>query len=237
MPAETPRHGAGSSKPLPKGISEGRPLVQEWNAAWALHTLVAQRKSCEMSEPTPSRPVRFRTGGLSQRKPTRFHWAPDPQSRADLARELELLALHRLEFSGQIDPGGRDEFRLQGSLKAAVDQACIVTLAPVSTEIREAITRRYVAGLAAPEGEEAEMPEDDTVEPMPEVLDLAEIAVEALMLALPLYPRAAGAEFGETTHIPAGATPIAEPETKPFAGLAALAERLKSTPKDGNGGE
>ena len=51
-----------------------------------------------------------------------------------------------------------------------------------------------------PDGDEVEMPEDDTVEPMPEVIDLAEVAAEALALALPLYPRAPGADFGQAVH-------------------------------------
>jgi hypothetical protein len=32
MPAKNADTDAGSSKPLAKGITEGRPLVQEWNA-------------------------------------------------------------------------------------------------------------------------------------------------------------------------------------------------------------
>jgi uncharacterized metal-binding protein YceD (DUF177 family) len=187
-----------------------------------------------MTEPAPARPTRFRTGGLSQRKPTRFHWTPDAAQRAELARELELLSLHRLEFTGQIDPVGRDEIRLHGTLTAAVDQACIVTLAPVTSQINEAVTRRFVADLPTPQGEEVEMPEDDGLEPMPEVLDLVEIAAETLMLALPLYPRAPGAEFGEKLVAPAGAEPVPEVKDKPFAGLASLADRLKSGPKSGN---
>ncbi len=65
--------------------------------------------------------------------------------------------------------------------------------------IDDTVRRRFVADLGTPEGDESEMPEDDTVEPMPEVIDLAEIAAEALMLALPEYPRAPGAEFGQIT--------------------------------------
>lgn len=189
-----------------------------------------------MTETAAPRPTRFRTGGLSPRKPTRFSWVPQADERAALAKELGLLALYRLEFAGQIEPAGRDEFRLQGQLTAALDQACTVTLAPVPTKISESITRRYIAGLTFPEAEEAEMPEDDSQEPMPDTLDLVEIATEALMLALPLYPRAPGAEFAELTHAPDGATPIEDEPAKPFAGLASLAARLKSGSGNGENG-
>lgn len=181
-----------------------------------------------MPESAVIRPTRFRTGGLSQRKPTRFSWTPDAPARVALAVELDLLALHRLTFEGQIDPVGRDEFRLQGQLVAVVDQACIVTLAPVQTEVRDPVLRRYLAGLVAPETDEAEIPADDSLDPLPEVLDIPEIAVEALMLALPLYPRAIGAEFDAQSHGSAGLSIEQDQPKKPFAGLSALAEQLKS---------
>mgnify|MGYP003461766942 FL=1 len=184
-----------------------------------------------MTDPAPARPTRFRTGGLSQRKPTRFSWVPDGEARRKLAEELGLLALHRLEFTGQIDPVGRDEFRLQAQLTAAVDQACIVTLAPVPAKVDERVQRRYLADPPLPQGEETEIPEDDSLEPLPETLDLIEVATEALMLALPLYPRAEGAEFGAQSLAPKGAEVTPEAPEKPFAGLASLAERLKSGPK------
>lgn len=185
-------------------------------------------------ESAPARPTRFRTGGLSPRKPTHFAYAPDAEARATMAQSLGLLALRRLEFTGQITPDGRDAMVLTASLVAECDQPCSVTLAPVRAKIREDVRRRYVSGLTQPEADEMEMPDDDTVEPMPEVIDLAEVAAEALMLALPLYPRAPGAELGSVIHAPEGVTPLADSDLKPFAGLAALAGRL--TPKPENEG-
>ena len=192
-------------------------------------------KGAQMTDAQPARPTRFRTGGLSPRKPTRFFWSPDGPTRDSLARDLGLLALRRLDFTGQIAPSGRDEMVLTASLTAECDQPCIVTLAPVRSKVTEEVRRRYVAGLETPTGEEMEMPEDDTTEPMPEVIDITEIAVEALMLALPLYPRAPGAELGSVVHAGDGVTPLADSDLKPFAGLAGLAERLGAKPKDDDG--
>jgi uncharacterized metal-binding protein YceD (DUF177 family) len=185
-----------------------------------------------MTDAEPARPTRFRTGGLSQRKPTRFRYEPDAAGRAAMGEELELLGLAFLRFEGELRPVGRDELILTARLEARADQACVVTLAPVPARVDQAVSRRYVADFPTPEGDEMEMPEDDSVEPMPEVIDLADIAAEALALALPEYPRAPGAELGEIVHIPPGATPIVEVESKPFAGLASLAEKLGSKPKD-----
>ncbi|MGL4235139.1 YceD family protein [Tabrizicola sp.] len=188
-----------------------------------------------MTESATPRPSRFRTGGLSPRKPTRFSYRPDAAERAALAAELGLLALHALDLTGEIAPAGRDELVLTAQLKVRADQACIVTLAPVRAEIDEEVRRRYVAGLADPEGDEVEMPEDDSVEPMPEVIDLAEIAAEALALALPLYPRAPGADFGSAVHAAEDVKALTDADLKPFAGLADLAKQLSSKDKSGSG--
>lgn len=188
-----------------------------------------------MTDPATSRPTSFRTGGLSPRKPTRFSYRPDAGDKAALADDLGLIALHRLELTGEIRPAGRDELVLEATLTAVVDQACSVTLAPVPAQVSEPVRRRYVAGLESPDGEEVEMPEDDSVEPMPEVIDLAEIAAEALALALPLYPRAPGAEFAEGLHAAEGVTPLTDADLKPFAGLQGLAAKLAAQGKAESG--
>jgi uncharacterized metal-binding protein YceD (DUF177 family) len=186
-----------------------------------------------MIDAAAPRPTRFRTGGLSPRKPTRFRYEPDADAREVLAREIGLLGLKALVLDGEIRPSGRDELVLSARLVAQADQACVVTLAPVPARIDQTVTRRYVAGMTTPEGDEAEMPEDDSVEPLPEVIDLTEIAAEALALALPEYPRAPGAELGMAVHAAAGVKPITDDDLKPFSGLAGLADRLGGNAKGG----
>lgn len=152
-----------------------------------------------------------------------------------MAADLGLIALHGLELTGEITPNGRDELVLTATLVAKADQACIISLAPVRAEISESLRRRYVAGLTEPEGDEIEMPEDDSLEPMPEVIDLPEVAAEALALALPLYPRAPGAEFVQTLAADEGVTPLTDADLKPFAGLQGLAAALSAKDKLGSG--
>ncbi|MCX7288838.1 MAG: YceD family protein [Rhodobacterales bacterium] len=187
--------------------------------------------------PPPARPTRFRTGGLSPRKPTRFDYVPDAAERERLAQALGLLALRRLDLKGELAPNGRDELVMTARLVADGDQSCVVTLVPVRVRVDEDIRRRYVLGLKVPDGDEVEMPEDDEVEPLPEMIDLAEVAAEALALALPLYPRAPGAELGTVVHAATGIAAMTDDDLKPFAGLAALAGKL-ATPRDpeGDGG-
>jgi uncharacterized metal-binding protein YceD (DUF177 family) len=194
-------------------------------------------ESLMMTDPSTPRPTRFRTGGLSPRKPTRFSYHLDAAARAALAGDLGLLALHSLDLTGEITPAGRDELVLTARLTANADQACVVTLAPVRAELDEPIRRSYVAGLADPEGDEVEMPDDDGREPMPEVIDMAEIAAEALALALPLYPRAPGAEFGSAQHAAKGVNALTDADLKPFAGLAGLAAQFSAKDKSGGDNE
>jgi uncharacterized metal-binding protein YceD (DUF177 family) len=178
-----------------------------------------------MTDASPRNPIRFRSGSLSPRKPTRFAYEADAAALAALAADLGLVNLRALALQGEITPAGRDEMVLTARLTARADQACVVTLAPVPARIDEAIRRRFVADLPEPGGDEVEMPEDDSLEPMPEVIDLAAIAAEALALALPPYPRAPGAELGSVLHAGAGVAPLTDSDLKPFAGLAALARK------------
>lgn len=216
-----------------------RPLFKEGTShVRGFDPILRPVRGQRMTESVVPRSHRLRTGGLSPRKPTRFDLKADADQRTALAMELGLLALPHLRLTGEIQPKGRDEMRLTARLKAEAVQPCVVTLAPVPTWIDEDLHRRYVAGLTEPEGDEVEIPEDDAEEPMPEEIDLLALAAEALALALPLYPRAPGAELGELVVAPEGAAPLTEAALKPFAGLAGLAERLAkpADPGDGSGG-
>jgi uncharacterized metal-binding protein YceD (DUF177 family) len=185
-----------------------------------------------MPDPLPvSLPLR--TGGLSSRKPTQFNLAPDAAERGVIAALVGATHVAGLSFKGAVKPVGRADFVLEGTLRAKVTQACVVTLDPVVTEIEQTVTRRYLADFTEPEGDEAEMPEDDTTEPLGDVIDPAAVMVEALALALPDYPRAPGAELAETVHAGPGIAPLRDSDLRPFAGLASLAQRLsKGEPGD-----
>ncbi|VDC31565.1 DUF177 domain-containing protein [Pseudogemmobacter humi] len=191
------------------------------------------------NRPAPDAP-RFRAGALSHRKPTRFAWAPDAAARAALARALDLPAIRALSFKGEILPEGRSDFRLSAELVADVVQSCVISLAPVPARIVEQVGRRFLSEWSEPEGEEVEMPEDDSMDPLPEVIDIAAIAAETLALALPPYPRAAGAELGEAVFAAPGETPIRDEDLKPFAGLASLlkkGEKPGGDPEDDPGAQ
>ena len=170
--------------------------------------------------PLPSLP--FKVAAIAGRNATHVKFAPTAAARAAIAADLGLLSLPQLLFDGEIRPAGKRDLILTGRLTALAIQPCSVTLEPVKTRVDEAVTRKYLADYVVADGEEVEIPEDDTQEPMGEVIDAAAVAMEALALALPLYPRAPGVELGEVGVAPEGAEPLRDADLKPFAGLAAL---------------
>lgn len=172
----------------------------------------------------------MRVGALSGRKPTRFRFLPTSDERGLIAKSLNLINLPSLEMVGEIRPEGRGDYTLEAKLTAHAVQACSITLAPVQARVSESFVRRYLAQFEYPDADEYEIPEDDTTEPLPEVIDLTLVATEALALALPLYPRAEGASLGAKVFAPPGAEPLTDDVLKPFAGLAGLASALKKDP-------
>lgn len=172
----------------------------------------------------------LRLSDLSDSRSHTFKIEPDTAQMAEMRTALDLLGLKKVRFEGTLSPVGKRDWKLDATLGATVSQPCVVTLAPVSTRIDTAVTRLYLSTFKDPaqsDGEEeVEMPEDDTVEPIPAALVLADVATEALALALPEYPRAQGAEVSVTQFAAPGTEAMTDEDTKPFAGLKALRDKL-----------
>ena len=171
----------------------------------------------------------IRVSDLSPRKPHRFERVPDPAELLSLAERLDLLALRKLRFKGELSAHGKHDWRLEGRLGATVIQPCVLTLEPVTTRIEEKVVRTFLKSWP-PEtetGDEVEMPEDETIDPLPAELDLNDILEEALALAIPVYPRAEGAEAVDTLVAPPGAGPLTDEAVRPFAGLSELKKKLE----------
>ncbi|WP_417721277.1 YceD family protein [Salipiger sp.] len=169
--------------------------------------------------------TRYRVAALKSGTPTPFDLRPDAEVCAAIAQDLDLLGLRKLRFAGQIAPEGREGWRIDASLGATVVQACVATLAPVTTRIEEPVARSFLPEerLNEPgDGTEIETPEDD-VEALPDVIDLREILTEALSLALPPYPRSPDAPEPEA---PPPAADEAGERPNPFAALAGLRDKL-----------
>ena len=176
--------------------------------------------------PEFSRPVRITDLGGEG---TTVSQKADSTERAALARRFGVAAVGRMSYEAQIRPSG-DGWRVTGLARARVTQPCVVTLEEIAQEIEEPFARTFLPGVEpAGIGDIAPDEAEDPPEPLGTRLDPAEMASEAVALAIDPYPRAPGASFqgvGEARPEPdeeeeAGAT------RRPFSALAALRERME----------
>ena len=152
-----------------------------------------------------------------------FDVSASPEECAALARLLGAQAVRKLRFHGRIAPAPDGAWRLTGELGATVVQTCVVTLEPVTTRVDAPVRRLFAPHAVASVDIDFESEDDDEAEPLGDAIDLGLVAIEALALALPPYPRAEGAELGELARsAPPGVAPITDGDLRPFAALAAL---------------
>ncbi len=169
--------------------------------------------------PEFSRPVRIDTLGAGDRT---IAITADPAECAALAGRFGLLSLESLSAEAVLRREG-DVVLAEGRIRAAVEQACVASGAPVPAAIDEAFTLRFV-----PEGEEVEEieldAEDfDTIGYEGAAIDLGEAVAETLALSLDPFPRSPDSD---AVLKAAGVLSEDEVETGPFAALKALKDKL-----------
>lgn len=146
-----------------------------------------------------------------------------------MADFLGILKVSDLRAEFRINRWRSRGLKLQGTLDARVEQACVVTLDPVDSTIHATFERRFLpADMIDPDGDAEEVfvdPEgEDPPEPLTHELDLGEIVAEELALNLDPYPRKPGISFEEKPEAPP------EPKANPFAKLARLKPKLPPKP-------
>ncbi|MEZ5864911.1 MAG: DUF177 domain-containing protein [Geminicoccaceae bacterium] len=171
-------------------------------------------------------------GELPERDGRPFAIAADPEECRRVALRLELVALTSLTFGGRLEHGPRPGVLiLRGRLEADATQRCVVTLEPVAAHLDVEIERYFVLGPEAAVEEILISPDDEEPEPLDgSWLDLGEIAVEELALALDPYPRAADADARlEAQRAAMGGDAGTDAAGSAFAALAALRDRRKES--------
>ena len=143
-------------------------------------------------------------------------------ARQEIATFLEVSEIPRLEvnLTALTFRGG---VRVSGRLKAAVVQPCVVTFVPVRQEIDEPVDRIFLPGretaTTAPGKAEVfvDPEEDDTPDYFEgHEVDLSDLILESLALAIDPYPRAPDASLEDVLP------PDDDTSLSPFAGLESL---------------
>jgi len=149
-----------------------------------------------------------------------------------IADILSAVSVEKMRISGALIPTGAKDWDLKATVGASVVQTCVVTLQPVRTRIDVPVTLSYVADYCTDsEDSVTEMTVDETIEPLENEIDLATIAIEAVALALPDYPRAPNARLETHVFSAPCTTPMSDMDAKPFASLAKLKDKLSKEDK------
>jgi uncharacterized metal-binding protein YceD (DUF177 family) len=117
------------------------------------------------------------------------------EEREALARDFKLPAIASLTGEYRIT-GSAKGVHVNGTVKAAITQTCVVTLDPFDSEVEEQVE----VDFAEPQGMPAEPPtEMHEYEPPDEIvnghIDLGALTAEFLALGLDPYPRKPGVDF------------------------------------------
>jgi uncharacterized metal-binding protein YceD (DUF177 family) len=182
--------------------------------------------------PVPSQPEPLVSAIISLRDLSKagghsFDITPDDTVRAAIAQELGMLKLRKLRFQGELTAAGKSDWQLKAKFGATVEQACVITSETVVTRIDVPVARLYLSDFQTPNPSgEAEFDGQDEIEALEAQIDLGAVMLESLALNLPDYPRIEGAELRESQFSPPGIKPFEDTETKPFASLAALRDKL-----------
>ncbi|MEM9854521.1 MAG: DUF177 domain-containing protein [Pseudomonadota bacterium] len=155
-----------------------------------------------------------------------FTWAPERDDLERLAADLGILEVRKARAEIELRPQAKRDWMLIARWGATVVQSCGATLAPVVTRLDDEDRLTFSEDAPDITENEAEMPENDALEPLVAEIDLGEILREFISLALPAYPRAPDAALETRVFGPPGQAPMTDEDARPFAGLAELKEKL-----------
>ena len=146
-----------------------------------------------------------------------------PAQRSLLATAAGVNAVLKAEASFDVTPEAGGRVHVTGTVRARVEQTCVVSLDPVENDVDEPIEVTFVPpeqisatvkSVQKEQGDEAEIP-DPPEAIVNGAIDLGQIATEFLVLGIDPYPRKSGVAF-ESPETPA------DPDEHPFAALRAL---------------
>lgn len=157
-----------------------------------------------------------------------------PSERADIARRLGLQAVEALTANIEaIARNGGRAIEIRGHIVADVIQNCVVSLEPFASRIEDDILTLFTTEPEAVSAVEVDIDPESAMDTEPltgGTIDLGELTVQTLALALDPHPRKPDATFqsrwGPSDEEPASETEEPTDRSKegdgPFAALARL---------------
>ncbi len=131
-----------------------------------------------------------------------LHIEATEDQRADLGKRLELIDIPALSAEIAVVRLGPRRVRVHVKYRADVIQSCVVTLEPVPYTIEESFTQEFICetetvdrSTVADQGEIWVEPNDEAEILESDHLDVGELLVQYLSLALDPYPRKEGTSF------------------------------------------
>ena len=151
--------------------------------------------------------------------------AASPEEREAIARALDLVACSSLTASYALVPRSGGHFRLTGTLKAQIEQSCVVTLEPLTNDVAESFGVDYwpETEIPSPASGVIDVHDEPDLEPIVTGrINVGRVIFECLAGAIDLFPRKPGVTF-EAPVAPAE-NGVSSKSDGPFAALA----RMKS---------
>jgi len=145
-----------------------------------------------------------------------------PEELEAIAGTLELLGCRSLVARYALTPRGGGHVQLAGSLKAQVEQSCVVTLEPLLNDVAADFKVDYWPETELPEPAGGVVDIDDEAELEPIVagrIEVGRVVFQALASAIDLFPRKPGVSFEPP---PGAADGHSE---SPFAALAKMKDK------------
>lgn len=173
-----------------------------------------------------------RTYRLTQvrQQPLTVQVEADEAERTALARRFGLVSLDRLEASVTLTADGED-ILADGTLIAAVEQACVASGEPIAVALDEPLALRFSPEPESSDGDDddeemaessADLDDRDLIHYEGGSVDIGEAIAQTLLLSLDPYPRSPDADsFLREKGV------VREEDAGPFSALAALKDQLE----------
>lgn len=151
------------------------------------------------------------------------HRIATPAERKALAEALGLVECTEMAADYRLVAKRGGSYLLEGDVTLAATQACIVTLEPLSTRLKEPIRVEFRPGASeADDAGEGERPilDGPDVEPLADrIIPVGRVVFEIISASLDPYPRKEGANFDWSDP------KVAESPANPFGVLKSLKSR------------